>query len=269
MMKLLEYKELIYELAIRDLKMRYRRPFLGFLWMFLIPFSVTVIYKVLFSDFLKVTSSEYPFFIHLITALLPWNYFASSVQNSTRCILDNKSMIGQLSFPRHLLPISVVVSNLINFIPSLVVLLGFLLIYKIKLTFFLIFLPVVILIQTCLIVGLSLLVSSLQVIYRDTEFIVQVLLMALFFLTPGVYTLGELTSKAPDFFITLYMLNPLVGITNLYRIAFIGGHITHLPKEVNLMNTLISPIFWAIIVLFVGYRAFKKYEKPFYDYINI
>lgn len=269
MKRLFKYKEVIYELAIRDLKLRYQKPFFGFFWMLIVPFCSALIYKILFSDFMNATSGKYPFFIHLITALLPWTYFASSIQGATRCILDGRHIIKQVSFPKYLLPISVVVANLINFLPTMLVLLVFLLMFNIKVAALIIFLPFVILVQTCLIIGLSLLVSALQVIYRDVEYIVQIVLMALFFLTPAVYTLEQLIDKANPSFAEIYMLNPLVGLVNLYRIVFIRDYLINMPKEINLLNVFISPIFCSAAVLFVGYFVFNKYESRFYDYLNV
>lgn len=267
--ELFEHKGLIYELAIRDIKLRYRKPYLGFLWMLIMPFCTALIYKILFSDFMRVISGRYPFFIHLITALLPWTYLTSSIQTATRCILGSKNIINQISFPKSLLPISTVFANLINFLPTILVLLVFLVAFNVRISPLIIFLPVVILIQTCLVVGLSLLVSALQVIYRDVEYIIQIVLMSLFFLTPGVYTLEEVINKASPFFTKIYMLNPFVGILNLYRITFIEGYLENLPLEANFLNTLIIPVLCAIATLIGGYFIFIKYERKFSDYINI
>lgn len=268
-LKLIHYKELIWELALRDVKLRYRKPFLGFLWMLIIPFCTAFVYKVLFSDFFRMSSDNIPFFIHVLSALLPWTYFVSSVQGASRCILDSKNIINQISFPKYLLPVATVWANLINFLPATLVLVAFLLLFKVKLTLLIILLPAVILIQTCLIAGLALLVSGLQVIYRDVEYIIQIAMMVLFFLTPGVYTLTELISKANPFFVKIYMLNPLVGILNLYRIVFIGGYLGYLPSQANIFNTLINPVLWAAAILIIGYLTFKKSEKKFADYINV
>lgn len=266
---LLKYRGLIYELAIRDIKLRYRKPYLGFFWMLIIPFSTAIVYKILFSDFMHVTSGPYPFFMHLLTALLPWSYFCSSVQTASRSILDNRNIINQISFPKYILPVSTVLANLINFLPTILVLLGFLIAFRIKVGASILFLPVVILIQTCMIIGLSLLVSSLQVIYRDVEYISQVVLTALFFLTPGVYTLEELVSKASPLVTKIYMLNPLVGVLNLYRITFIGDYLKNMPKEVNLLNTLFIPVLSSFIFLLIGIFVFIRYEKRFFDYLNV
>ncbi len=96
--------------------------------------------------------------------------------------------------------------------------------------------------------------------------IIQVIFLALFFLTPGVYTLQEVIKTASPFFIKIYLLNPLVGLLNLYRIVFIRGYLNTLPKEVNLLNTLISPVLCSGAILFVGYFIFNRYEERFPDY---
>ncbi len=269
MKNLLEYKSLIYELALRDLKIRYRRPFFGFFWMFIMPFSTAIIYKVLFSDFMHVTSGKYPFFIHLITALLPWGYFATAVQGSSGCILNSRNIINQISFPKYLIPVSTVFANLINFLPTMIILLGFIAAFNVKISLLIVLLPAVIAIHTCLIIGLSLLVSALQVIHRDTEYILQVIIMALFFLTPGVYTLEEVIAKSSPFIAKAYMLNPFVGLTNLYRIVLIGDYLKDMPGEINFLNTTAVPVLFSIGALFAGYFIFKKYENRFSDYLNV
>ncbi len=264
-----KYKGLIYELAIRDIKLRYRKPYLGFFWMLIIPFATAIVYKVLFSDFLHVASSPYPFFIYLLTALLPWSYFHSAVQTACRSILDNRNIVSQISFPKYILPVSTVLANLINFLPTILVLLGFLVVFRVKVGISILFLPAVILIQTCMIMGLALLVSSLQVIYRDVEYISQLLLMVMFFLTPGVYTLEELISKASPLFSKIYMLNPLVGILNLYRIAFIGDYFKNMPGQVNALNTLFVPVLSSLVLLSIGIFVFTRQEKKFFDHVNL
>lgn len=266
MKNLLEHRGLIYELAIRDLKLRYRKPFLGFLWILIIPFCTALAYKILFVDFMQVASGRYPFFIHLLTAFLPWTYFTNSIQSATRSVLDSKNIMHQISFPKYLLPVSTVIANLINFVPALLVLLGFIMAFRVRVSPLLFFLPLVILIQTILIIGISLMTCALQVVYRDVEYIVQVLLMILFFLTPGVYTLEELINRMPAFFTKIYMLNPLVGLLNLYRIVFLGGYLNNPLKEINFWNTLIMPVLCSIAALIIGYFIFTKYEDNFSDY---
>jgi len=266
--ELLNSKTLIYELAARDIKLKYRKPYLGFLWMLIMPFSTALVYKVLFSDFMRMASEPYPFFVHLLTALLPWAYFCSAVQASSQSILGSRNIINQITFPKYILPLSTVVANLINFLPTLLVLFGFLIAFRVKIGLSVFILPAVILIQTGMIIGLSLLVSSLQVVYRDVEYALQVVLMVLFFLTPGVYTLDDVSRAASPLFMKIYMLNPLVGVLNLYRIAFIGDYAKNMPGTINLLNTLLIPLLFSLLLLLAGYFVFNKYEKKFYYYLN-
>jgi len=269
MKNVFEHKELIYELAIRDLKVRYRKPFFGFFWMLIIPFFTALVYKVLFLDFMHISGGKYPFFIYLITSLLPWSYFMTAVQGSVGSVLGSKNIINQISFPKYLIPVSTVLANLLNFIPAIIILLGFIAAFNIKISVLILFLPIIVLMHTCLIIGLSLLVSALQVVYRDVEYFVQIIMMALFFLTPGVYSLEEVIKEGSPILVKIYMLNPLVGFTNLYRIVFIGGYLNIMPREVNVFNTIIIPVVFSAGILCAGYFIFNKYEKKFSDYLNI
>jgi len=268
MNNILEYKGLIYELAARDLKIRYRKPFLGFFWMLIMPFSTALIYKILFSDFMNASSAGFPFFIHLITSLLPWSYFATAVQAAPGSVLGSKNIINQISFPKYLMPVSTVFANLINFLPTMIILIVFILAYNIKISLLIVFLPLVILIHTCLIIGLALIGSSLQIIYRDVEYILQIMVMILFFLTPGVYTLEYVINKTSPSLAGIYMLNPFVGMTNLYRIVLVSGYLNSMPTEANFLNTLVIPVLFSIGMLFLGYSVFKKNERRFSDYLN-
>jgi ABC-2 type transport system permease protein len=130
------------------------------------------------------------------------------------------------------------------------------------------FLPVVIAIQTAMIVGCALIVSALQVKFRDVEYIVQLLLMVLFFLTPGVYTLEDVAARASPALTRLYLNNPLVGVLNLFRITLISDYASTLPPQVNALNTLIVPVVCACGLVWAGYAVFKKWEGRFSDYLN-
>lgn len=264
-----KYKDLILQLAIKNLKVSYRRPVFGFFWTLIIPFCIAIVYKIVFSEFMHVRVVNYPFFIYIITALLPWRYFQSSLSEATYAILGNKNLVHKVPFPRELLPVSVVIANLINFLPSIVVILIVIGAFDIGYTSFIIFLPFVILLHTILIFGLSLFFSALQVIYRDVQYMVEIIILTLFFLTPGIYSLHLVTNLNSDYLINLYLLNPLVGILNLYRLTLLGGFSETLPSEITIFNTLISPIIFSVVILVIGIYVFKKCEKKFSDYIDI
>jgi len=266
---IIKYRELILQLAIKDLRVKYRKPYFGFLWTLIIPLCIALVYKIVFSNFMHARVENYPFFIYLITALLPWRYFQGSIGESTRSILSNKSLVNKVSFPRELLPISIVLANLINFLPAVLIILIILGLFNIGYTFFSFLLPFVIIIHTICILGFSLLFAGLQVVYRDVEYIVEVLLLTLFFLTPGIYSLDLVTRINTKYLVKIYMLNPLVGILNLYRISLLDNFQQNLPEEVTILNTLISPMIFSFIILIVGFYVFKKCKIKFSDYIDV
>jgi len=263
------HKELAIKLALKDLRVRYRRPLLGVLWSFLTPLCLVIIFQIVFSKILRVPVQKYPFFIYLMTAVFPWRFFQVSISRAVTSILDNKSLVKDAYFPRELLPISVVLAELINFLPFLFVMFIFLFLSKIGFSLALLYLPLIILLHTILIIGFSLLVSSLHVKWRDTGFIVEISLTALFYLTPIFYPLNLVAQNFSKIFLNIYLLNPFVGIVNLYRISFLKGFTSTLPLEVGILNTLISPIMWAIVFLFIGFYIFSKNEDRFYDYLQI
>lgn len=269
MKNLLKYRDLLWQLALRDIKLQYQRPFLGFLWMLIIPFSTAIIYKILFSDFFRISSKNYPFFIHLITALLPWNYFASSIQRANRCILESRNIVNRIRVPLYLLPAAAVLVNLINFLPTLIILFGFLIGFKVQISMMIIFLPFVILIHSIMILGISFAVAGLQVIYRDVEYAVQIALMTIFFLTPSVYTFDEIAGRVSPALIKIYMLNPFTGILNLYRAVLIKGYVGDLSGYGTFLNMVINPLLWGVVFILAGYMIFKACEKRFFDFINI
>ncbi len=266
---IIKYRNMVYELAIKDLKTRYRRPVFGFLWTIIIPFCIAVVYKIVFSNFMHAKVENYPFFIYIITALLPWRYFQGSVGESTNSIIGNKNLVKKVSFPKELLPVSIVLANLINFLPAILVIFILLGIFKFGYTIFFLLLPFVILIHTVFILGFSFLFAGLQVIYRDIEYIVEILLLTLFFLTPGIYSLNLVADLNNEYLFKIYMLNPLVGILNLYRLTLLDGFYKTLPQGVNVFNTLIVPLIFSFSMLIIGFYVFKKCELRFSYYIDI
>lgn len=263
---LIQYRHLVWDLAIKDIKVRYRTPTLGFLWAILIPLIMVFIYKFVFSVILKARVENYPFFIYLMTAIFPWSYFSSSVSSATESIFNNRDLIKKTYFPRQIIPISVVLANLINFIPALLVMLLILALFKIQFTISILLLPGILLLQTIFTIGLALIVSSLQVILHDVKYIVQLLLMAWLYFSPGFYSLTRVANVS-EVFLKLYILNPFVGLFVLYRLAFLRGYAKTLPPTIDVLGLSI----WTIIVCFAtflfGFLVFKNYESRFSDLI--
>lgn len=260
------YRELLFKLSLKELKVRYKHPFLGFLWAFIVPLCTILIFILIFSYILKVPHQGYPFFIFLVSALFPWNYLSLSIAASVMSMLDNGSLIKKVWFPRELIPISIVFVNLALFILSLGFMLILVVFFGIKLHPLIFFLPGVIFMQTIFISGICLIVSSLQVKYRDIKYIVEVLLILWFYLTPIFYPLG-LIANISNVFLKIYMLNPLTQLITLYRITMISGYIKTLPPQISMPGLIFSNLAICIFTLLLGFIIFKKQEKHFADLI--
>ncbi|MCM8792210.1 MAG: ABC transporter permease, partial [Candidatus Omnitrophica bacterium] len=115
--------ELLLRLALKEIKVRYKFPILGFLWALFMPLCIIIIFKIIFSYFLKIEIKGYPFFVYITTAIFPWNFFSISISNSVLSIQENSSLIKKIYFPREIIPLSIVLANLINFILSVIVIL--------------------------------------------------------------------------------------------------------------------------------------------------
>ncbi len=261
---LIQYRHLLWNLTIKDIKVRYRSPALGFLWAILIPLVMVITYKFVFSQLLKAPEAEYPYFIYLMTAVFPWTYFASSIGAAVESIPSNRELIKKTYFPRQIIPVSVVLANLLNFLPALIIMLLFLSFFRMQFTVFILLLPVALLIQTILTIGLALIFSCLQVMLRDIKYIVELLLMAWLFLSPAFYPLVTVANFSKIFF-KFYLLNPFVGLFTLYRIAFLKGYAKTLPPEVNVFGLAVWALIVSVAVFFLGFSVFKKYESRFSD----
>jgi ABC-type polysaccharide/polyol phosphate export permease len=224
------------------------------------------IFKFIFSDIMKARIEDYPFFIYLMTAIFPWSYFVTSVNAAVESIINNRELIKKTYFPRQIIPVSIVLASLINFLPSLIIMLLFLFFFRMQFTALLFLVPIVILLQTILTIGCVLIVSSLQVVLRDVKYIVELMLMVLLYLSPAFYPLTLIADFSKELF-SLYILNPFVGIFILYRIAFLKGYAKTLPKDIDIFALSSWIIIVCLATFLLGFWVFKRYEKRFSDLI--
>jgi ABC-2 type transport system permease protein len=264
--EIIEYRQLLFRLVQKELKVRYKYPFLGFLWAFIVPLCMIFVFMLIFSYIIKIPSPGYPFFIFLVSALFPWNYLNLSISTSTMSLLDSGSLIKKVYFPREIIPISIVVVNLILFVFSLGLMLIFIMLFGISFSSLIFLLPGVIFVQTIFISGLCLIVSSLQVKYRDIKYIVEILLILWFYLTPIFYPL-ELVASISNNFLKIYMLNPFTQLITFYRIIMIKNYINILPTQVDLLRLMIFNLVICSATLFLGLIIFKKQEPRFADLV--
>jgi lipopolysaccharide transport system permease protein len=228
--QVLAYRDLFFNLVIRDLKVRYKKSVLGFVWSLLNPLLMMVVFTVVFTILTVPNLENFPVFV--LTGLVAWNFTAGSVLGAVNSVVGNASLINKVYFPRELLPASLVCSNLVNFLLTLVVLFGFIIAFRIELTPMVLLLPAIIAIQFVLVLGIALIVSSVNVFYRDVGVILEVGVMAWFFLTPIFYQLERIPNVellGIDMWRWVYILNPMASLVTNYRYILLYGlpPITH------------------------------------------
>ena len=258
---LVRYRELIKNLVIRDLKVRYKNSVLGVLWSLLNPLLMTLVFTIVFT--LMIPNSDQPNYpVFFMCGFLPWTFFSTSVTGATGSIVNNAHLIKKVYFPREILPLAEVLSNLVNFLLALVVLFGMLLVLRMRLTPALLMLPFTILAQTIFTVGMAFLLSTANVFYRDTRHILEVVLQAWFFLTPIFYPITILPKSQVLLGVTvniqLWMrrLNPMASLIDSYRNILYQGVPTGWDFFLRTFVTCVA-------VFVVGYLVFCRYSSVF------
>jgi lipopolysaccharide transport system permease protein len=210
--ELVSYRSLVRNLVTKDLKVRYKNSFLGFLWSLLNPLLMMTIYTVVFTKILQSPVQNFQVFV--LAALLPWNWCARSLSLCATSLLDNSTIINKVYFPRVLLPVSAVASEAVNFLLALPALFLLMVFYGVPFTGWLAFLPLLMAIEGTLLIGLGLILAALNVLFRDTGVILEVLLTAWFFLTPIFYWTGQFPPNVARW---MNWFNPMASIIEQYR----------------------------------------------------
>ncbi|MBI3970054.1 MAG: ABC transporter permease [Chloroflexi bacterium] len=249
------YRDLLLNLVRRDLSVRYKRSALGFLWSFLNPLLMMLVFTIVFMVVKPQSVRSYPLFV--LAGLLPWNYMAGSLSGAVRSITSNANLIDKVYFPREVLPLSVVLANLVNFLLSLAVFLPIAALLGADLSVWTLALPLIVVVQLLLVAGLALLLSALNVAYRDTELVLDVALTAWFFLTPIFYELELLPNRVLgiDVWRFVYTLNPMATLVTDYRYITLY----HYPV---IKHTLVS-LAQAVLLLVVGWAYFRRKAPSF------
>lgn len=255
------HRELIANLVMRELKGRYKSSVLGFLWSLLIPLFMALIYVV----FLRILAGKAVPIEEIMIGVFAWQFTVQSVQNGMVAITANNNLVKKVAFPRLLLPVASTLANLVNFLLTLLVQFAilFVLVYLIgvELSIFLFAVPLVVIQQSVLNLGLAYLLSSCNVYYRDTQHLVGVLLSAWFFMSPAMYNLSfvEAHAQAHPWILKVYMLNPMAPIITAYRAMILDT--VDFPWSGWSLVGLIWP--WFFFVL--AYAIFRKAQRNFAD----
>ena len=249
-----EYRELLKTNIKKEIRGKYKQSALGVIWSFLNPLLQLAVYALIFPIILKVQQENYVIFV--CSALIPWTFFTTIVTQSTGVIIANGNILKKVYFPREILPISVVTSAAVNFLISTIIILVFVLCYGMGITWHIVFYPLILLVQYILSLGISFVLSSLTVYFRDLEHLVGVAMMLLFYATPIVYSINTVDG----IYAKLLKLNPMCHIVEAYRSIFYYQGIP------NLKNLAILFIL-SFVLCILGYKLFKKLEKRFAEEI--
>ncbi len=253
--ELLEYRDLFGFLVWRDIKVLYAQTILGFFWAILAPLIQIVVFTVIFGKVAKVSTDGIPYFLFSTLAVIPWNYMSTAMTTSSASLVGGQALLGKVYFPRLIFPIVPVLSKMVDFLISLVVLAGVMIYYKVNPGWNLVFLPVFLLLMMIVPAGIGLWLSSLAIRYRDVKFALQYVLKLLIYSAPILYS----ASAIPEKYRFLYSLNPIVGVIEGFRATLLGQDI---PWE------YVAPgMFTAVILLVSGALYFKRMERVFVDVI--
>jgi lipopolysaccharide transport system permease protein len=252
--RIYQYREMLRNIVLRELRGKYRGSVLGFLWTFVNPLLMLVIYSLVFSFILKTQIENYPMFIFV--ALLPWNFFVNSIMQGTASLVQNAGLIKKIYFPREVFPLATVISNLTNYVLSLIILVPALLISGIAIKLPVIAFPIVLIINFLFVISIVLLASVINVYFRDSEHFIGILLMALFYFTPVLFPLDLI----PDRMKWLFELNPVAPLINSYRDIFFYGIWPN-------WNHLLKLGFAGIVLLIVSLKFFDHYQKDVAEHI--
>ena len=247
---LYQYRELLKTNVQKEIRGKYKGSFLGVLWSFLNPLLTVLVYAIVFPYIMRVQVPNY--LIFLIVAIIPWNFFTTCITTGCNCVWLNGGIIKKVYFPREILPVSVILAGLINFLISCVIILIFLLFGGVGFSIQLLWLPLIAIIQSLLSLGLLFILSAINVYVRDVEYVVAFFVNLLFYGTPILYTVDMFPQKIS----WLLNINPLAHLIDAYRSIF---YYQTMPNFSSLLYLIIV----SLIILIIGYSVFRKLEKGF------
>jgi lipopolysaccharide transport system permease protein len=252
--ELWEFRELLYFLTWRDIKVRYKQTALGAAWAVIGPFTTMVLFSVIFGNFAKLPSEGIPYPVFSYTALLPWQLFSRALGDASQSLIGNQGMVTKIYFPRLFLPASSILSGVVDFGISFLVLIGMMLFYDVVLSWKMILLPVFLLLALLTAMGVSMWIAAFNVRYRDFRYVTPYLVQVWMYATPIAYS----RSLIPEQWQVLYSLNPMTGVVDGFRWALLGTTLE------------LGPAFGisvaAVLLVFIGgLFYFQRMESTFAD----
>ncbi len=246
--------DLLRNLVWAELTARYKTTALGVLWFVVNPIAMMGIMVIIFGEVVHLGIANYPAFV--LSALLPWTFFQMGLSNAASSLTRASGLVKRVRIPREFVPLSALMAGLVHFLISLVLLFAMMWFMRVRVSPFVLFLPIIIGIQLMFLVGACLLVASLNVLYRDVEHILTPALQALFYFTPTFYPI----SYVPKPWLRWYLLNPMAGIIELYRNVLVAGW----PASAMVLEMAVAT---SLVTLIVGIIVFRRLELHFDDYM--
>jgi len=254
--ELWEYRELLFFLSWRDIKVRYKHTALGAAWAIIQPVFSMVVFSLFFGRLAQIPSDGIPYPIFVYVALVPWSFFANSLNNSSNSLVDSANLLRKVYFPRLAIPLATVLSGVIDFAIAFVVLLGMIFYYGITPTFNIVWLPLLLLLALTTALGVGLWLSALNVQYHDVRYTIPFMTQIWLFATPIAYP----SSLLSESWRTLYGVNPMAGVAEGFRWALLGTATA--PGPMIFVSALV-----ALGLLVSGAYYFRRMEKNFADVV--
>lgn len=251
-----EYRELFYFLVWRDVKIRYKQTVLGATWAIIQPFFMMIVFTVFFGKMAKMPSDGIPYPVFSYAALLPWTYFSAALTHSGNSLLAGANLVRKVYFPRVALPAASALGGIVDFAIAFVILFGLMFYYDITPGVGLLLWPVLMIPLVLLAMGIGMILSSLNVKYRDIKYAIPFLIQTLLFVTPIIYP----SSIAPERFRFLLSLNPLTGLIEAFRASA-------LPSKTVDWPLLGLSVGITLVIFVLGAMYFRKTEREFADVI--
>lgn len=249
---LYSYRELLKSNVKKEIRGKYKGSFLGILWSFVSPLLMTLVYAIVFPYLMRGAGYEH-YTTFLIICILPWNWFTMNISQGTYVVLGNSGIIKKVYFPREILPISVVTSGVINFLISCIVMAIFIICSGIGFNQYIIFMPLVIITQYLLTLGIIFISSAVNVYVRDLEYLINFFVQMLFYGTPILYSADIFAGTRFEWIVKL---NPMATIMNSYRDILYWGNMPHI-------KSLLAVLAGSIILCIIGLQIFRKLSKGF------
>jgi lipopolysaccharide transport system permease protein len=249
------YRELLYFLAWRDLLVRYKQTAIGVIWALTQPLLTMVVFTFVFGRIAKLSSGTVPYPLLVLSAILPWQFFSSALSETTNSLISNSNLLAKVYFPRLIVPVSAVVVCFVDFLISAVIVVGLFAWYHVVPDWRIVFLPAFILLGFLASFGIGIVLTTVNVKYRDFRYVVPFIIQLGLYVSP----VGFSASIVPEKWRLLYSLNPMVGVIEGFRWSLFGGE-----SALSLPGIAISVVL-LLVILFVGIRYFRKTERTFAD----